>query len=80
MNQSITFIDGFDYLPDGAGIKINALVAGQIIPCFIINIESDKFASFYADYQFDIEDVLEQKLKNEQWNENGEVILSAENI
>ena len=80
MNQSVQILDGFSYNKENLAMEIKAFDCGQLVPCFIGDIDEKSADMFYQHHQFDIEESLVDLIEDEQWNENGEVWLSAVDI
>lgn len=69
MNQQIQLQDGFRL--EDEGLLIDAMVAGQVIHCYLVDIPAAHADSFYQAYQFDIEEYLTETLQDECWDEKG---------
>lgn len=60
MNQSVQILDGFQWTEQG--LKIQAMVSGFILDCLITGVEQELAEAIYTQYQFDIEEYLQQAL------------------
>ena len=77
MNQTVQILDGFSYNQEKLAMEIKAFDGGQLIPCYVADVDEKHAAMFYEHHQFDIEESLVDLIEDEQWNENGEVWISA---
>ena len=80
MNQSIQVLDGFTYIDAQQAMRMEAMSAGQLITCYISDIEKAASSAFYDSNQFDIEEALVDLIEDQGWNEQGEVWISALDI
>ncbi|MCV2886576.1 DUF1488 domain-containing protein [Aestuariibacter sp. AA17] len=80
MNQSIQIIDGFEYSDRREAIKMTAMNSGQLIHCYITGLQKQDVFAFYKEYQFDIEEILAERISEEMWDDSGEVWIDAEDI
>lgn len=76
MNQAIQIYDGFVYEHSKNAIQIDAVCGGQLITCFITDVSESEAARLYEQWQFDIEEVLIDKIEQEDWDEFGQVVVS----
>ena len=83
MNQSVLFNDQFDVNPQG--IYFNAQQQGMQIVCFIgfetlskladRAVDVKNAATIYEEYRFDIEELAEQAIDHEYYQDDGSIKL-----
>lgn len=73
----IQILDGYEYLPDRQALSIKAMVSGAMVDCIVLNVFKEDAESFYNSKQFDIEELLTQRIEDEEYNSRGEVECSA---
>lgn len=85
MNQAIIFIDNEIFQSFPRGILFPAFVNGLQINCFIsskslqqrfkCSEESEQLIAIFRQYRWQLEDEAEKLIKNDDYTENGDVIL-----
>ncbi|KXI30004.1 DUF1488 family protein [Paraglaciecola hydrolytica] len=75
MNQAIQILDGAVYKEDKQSLEIQALNSGQLIYCYINGADTKTLLSLYANHQFNIEELLETLIENEQMDNEGQIHL-----
>ena len=80
MNQAIQVLDGCTYIAVNKAIKIDVMAAGEMLVCYIYGQDEKSLISLYKIKQFEIEEIIEQKLELESVNADGEVWLTAEEV
>ncbi|MGS2720933.1 hypothetical protein [Paraglaciecola aestuariivivens] len=80
MNQAIQVLDGSEYINAKKALQIDVMVGGQIVYCYVATGEQAELESFYAFKQFEIEELIEQKLSAQQESLDGELWLTVEEI
>lgn len=80
MNQSTQVLDGYVYVSDKKALKLEVIDAGKILPCYIYGKEQQSLIELYQLCQFDIEDIIELMVSNDEVNIDGEIWLSADRI
>jgi len=80
VNQSIQVLDGFGYITAKDAIKIEVMAAGQMMACYVTGLDEENLISLYKTKQFEIEEIIEQNLKLEKFNADGEIWLTAEEV
>ena len=68
MNQAIQVIDGFTYIPSKIAIQIEVMAAGQMLLCYITGEDQQNLSTLYKARQFEIEDLIENKLAQDLVN------------
>jgi hypothetical protein len=77
MNQAIQVLDGCRYVESRKALKVELISAGQILSCYISGQSEEHLLALYDAQQFDIEDVIEQQLEEENTNMDGEICFDA---
>ena len=80
MNQSIQVLDGCTYIEAKKALKVDVMVSGQMLACYINGADKESLIAIYKAKQFEIEELLEQQYTQEQYNSDGEVWLIADDI
>jgi hypothetical protein len=80
MNQAIQVIDGFTYIPSQNAIQIEVMAAGQMLFCYIAGEDQQDLSSLYKTKQFEIEELIEDKITQDKLNEEGEIWLTTEEV
>ena len=52
MNQTVQILDGFSYDKEKLAMQIKAFDCGQLIPCYIGDIDEKNADMFYQHHQF----------------------------
>ena len=83
MNQAILFNDDVHYSSQKKALQFSAMVAGSTVTC-IINMEcfaEPQAASpldYFNQFKFDYEDIAEQLIKDERYNDEGQIIITTQ--
>lgn len=83
MNQAILFNDDAHYSSQEKALQFSAMVAGSTVIC-IINMEcftETQAASpleYFNKFKFDYEDIAEQLIKDERYNDAGQIIITTQ--
>ena len=80
MIQLIQVQDGYELSKDESSIILLAQHSGAVIKCFVHGLSKRDVDAFYQDMQFDLEELLIEKIENEQWDSNGEIHFDAEEL
>ena len=80
MNQSIQILDGYSFDAQKTALHMQALCAGMMLNCYVTGVKEAQAEAFYQDNLFELEERLTELLDEEDWNERGEVWLSASDI
>ena len=80
MNQAIQVLDGFTYISVKKAIKVEIMFSGQILACYVCGLDREGLTNLYNSKQFEIEDMIEQKLEQDKINSDGEIWLTAEDV
>lgn len=80
MNQAIQVLDGFSYTKSKKALKIEVIVAGQTLACFIIGESEESLTELYHSKQFEIEEVIEREIAQDKVNSDGEIWLTAQMV
>nr|WP_205967609.1 hypothetical protein [Paraglaciecola sp. 20A4] len=59
---------------------LQIIVSGLMMQCHINNLVVDDMALFYQHYQFDIEELINDLVENEDWDANGIIHIDAQII
>ncbi|WP_158768193.1 hypothetical protein [Paraglaciecola sp. L1A13] len=78
MNQAVQVQEG--YSQDDEMMILQVIVSGLMMQCHINNLVVDDMALFYQNYQFDIEDHINDLVENEDWDVNGIIHINAQII
>ncbi|WP_166422438.1 hypothetical protein [Paraglaciecola sp. 20A4] len=78
MNQAVQVQEG--YSQDGETMILQIIVSGLMMQCHINNLVVDDMALFYQHYQFDIEELINDLVENEDWDANGIIHIDAQII
>lgn len=79
MNQQIQIQDGFELHSNQQDLIITAYDGGMQITCVIEDVENDPQA-FYLQAQFDLEDRLVELMRDEAYDAQGILYLSARSL
>ncbi len=80
MNQAVQVLDGFSYISAKEAIKVDIMYSGQMLACYINGLSKEELTNMYKNKQFEIEDIIEQELEQDQLNSDGELWLTAEYV
>lgn len=88
MNQAILFSDDEQFLKQQQQLRFHALYQGKLIPCFIsikqlcqlaeqtnLAINEKQALTLFDQYRFDIEELAERQIYNEQITQDGHIYL-----
>lgn len=88
MNQAILFSDDEQYLATSKQLRFHAQYQGKLLPCFIStqqlcqlaqqsynNLTQQQALALFDEYRFDIEELAEKQIYNEQIDPDGQVFL-----
>jgi|TARA_R110002124_G_scaffold253095_10_gene418532 hypothetical protein len=78
VNQAVQIQDGFEVLEERMIIRL--IVSGLIMHCHISGVGVNKMAAFYQDHQFDLEELINERVEEELWDENGVIHINADSI
>lgn len=84
MNQSILFNEEFHWSEEQQGVVFSAQQMGQLIECIVslsyletlaeLQLEGGESAlKVFADFRFDLEDLAEELIEAEEFNQQGQV-------
>ncbi|WP_407331758.1 DUF1488 domain-containing protein [Enterovibrio sp. 27052020O] len=87
MNQSILFSDGQRVDADKQAVRFDAQQYGALIPCFVAIADLQKrhqdtlmtkkaILTVFSQHRFDYEDLAEEAIEAEDFNERGEIWVS----
>lgn len=80
MNQAIQVTDGYHYSTEHQALKITALDHGQLIECFVGKLSLDAADAFYQQHQFDLEEMIIERIEMHQVDDNNQVWIDANAI
>jgi len=80
MNQTIQVLDGCVFIDVKNAVKIDIMASGQVLACYISGIDKDSLVKLYNAKQFEIEEIIESKLAQEQVNADGDIWLTVEEV
>ena len=80
MNQAIQILDGTTYIAQYKSLQIEAIYQGQLLLCFLSGADKQTLLDFYASHQFDIEECLEAIIEQENFDDNGAVQLTIDQV
>ncbi|PSU68572.1 DUF1488 domain-containing protein [Photobacterium phosphoreum] len=87
MNQNILFTDIQTWHSDQQAIHFSAQQGGALINCWlplswlqqqsgqVLSMPEDVITTF-IEYRFDIEDIAEAMIENEDFNDNGDIVIN----
>ncbi|WP_299494051.1 DUF1488 family protein [uncultured Shewanella sp.] len=76
MNQSVQILDSYQWSEQG--LKIQAMVNGFLLDCFVSDVKKDEAEAIYTEYQFDLEEAITLAIK--QSDGQGDIDISFKNI
>jgi len=86
MNQSILFPDIQSWDEVSQSVNFSAQQSGALIECFVTKQKLEKFCgsvfdteqaviAVFIDYRFDLEEMAEELIEDEAFNEEGHIII-----
>ena len=86
MNQSILFPDIQSWDEVSQSVNFSAQQSGALIECFVTKQKLEKLSgseldteqavlSAFIDYRFDLEEIAEELIEDEAFNEEGHIII-----
>jgi hypothetical protein len=78
MNQAIQVLDGCTYITLKNALKVDIMASGQMLACYIGGSDKQSLIELYNAKQFEIEEIIEENLKLDKFNSDGELWLTAE--
>ena len=86
MNQSILFPDIQSWDEVSQSVNFSAQQSGALIECFVTNQKLEKLSGslieteqaaikVFTDYRFDLEEMAEELIEDEAFNEEGHIII-----
>ncbi|ELA6601403.1 TPA: DUF1488 domain-containing protein [Vibrio alginolyticus] len=86
MNQSILFPDIQSWDEVSQSVNFSAQQSGALIECFVTKQKLEKFSGslieteqaaikVFTDYRFDLEEMAEELIEDEAFNEEGHIII-----
>ena len=83
MNQAILFNDDAHYSAEQKMLRFSAIVSGSTVTCII---EMGSFTksqamdplSYFDKFKFDYEDLAEQLIEAERFNDQGQIIITTQ--
>jgi hypothetical protein len=80
MNQAIQVLDGCTYVKSKNALQVDIMASGQILACYIGGLDKESLITVYNTKQFEIEEIIEENLKLDKFNSDGELWLTAEEV
>jgi hypothetical protein len=80
MNQAIQVLDGCTYIHSNKALKVDFTSAGQMLACYIHGLDKEGLTTLYNTKQFEIEELIEEKLVQDKINLDGEIWLTAQEV
>jgi len=80
MNQAVQVLDGCTYMSAKEAIKIDIMLCGQILTCYVCGADEEGLTHLYNNKQFEIEDMIEREIEQDKLNSDGEIWLTAEDV
>jgi len=80
MNQAIQVLDGCTYIKSKNALKVVIMASGQMLACYIGGSDKESLITLYNTKQFEIEEIIEENLKLEKFNSDGELWLTVEEV
>ncbi|GAC17113.1 hypothetical protein [Paraglaciecola arctica] len=77
MNQAIQVLDGCTYIGSKNALKVDIMASGQMLVCYIGGSDKESLIKLYNTKQFEIEEIIEKNLKQDKFNSDGELWLTA---
>tara|TARA_R110000772_G_scaffold96406_22_gene195061 strand:+ start:2121 stop:2363 length:243 start_codon:yes stop_codon:yes gene_type:complete len=78
VNQAVQMQDGYRQVEETMVLQV--IVSGMMMQCHISNLAIDDMPQFYQDYQFDIEERINERVEEEEWDESGIIHIHANTI
>ena len=78
MNQAIQVLDGCTYIKSKNALKVDIMVSGQMLACYIGGADNESLIQLYNAKQFEIEEIIEENIKLDKFNSDGELWITAE--
>ncbi|TOB32979.1 DUF1488 domain-containing protein [Vibrio parahaemolyticus] len=86
MNQSILFPDIQSWDEVSQSVNFSAQQSGALIECFVTKQKLEKLSGslieteqaaikVFTDYRFDLEEMAEERIEDEAFNEEGHIII-----
>lgn len=80
MNQAIQVLDGCVYIEAKNAVKVDIMASGQMLVCYIGGFDKETLFKLYNSKQFEIEELIESKLAQDQLNSDGDLWLTVEEV
>ena len=80
MNQAIQVLDGYTYIKVKNALKLDIMSSGQMLVCYIVGSDKESLIKLYNAKQFEIEELIESKLAQDQLNSDGDLWLTVEQV
>jgi hypothetical protein len=80
MNQAIQILDGCAYIEEKNAVKVDVMSSGQMLVCYIGGLDKESLIKLYNTKQFEIEELIESKLAEDQLNSDGDLWLTVEQV
>ena len=80
MNQAIQVLDGCTFIDAKHALKVDVMFAGQILACYISGPDKESLIMLYNTKQFELEELIERELEQNQVNSDGEIWLTAKEV
>jgi hypothetical protein len=80
MNQAVQVLDGCTYVGRKEALKVDVIESGQMLACYICGLSKEGLTALYNTKQFEIEEIIEHKLEQDQLNSDGEIWLTADEV
>jgi hypothetical protein len=78
VNQAVQIQDGFEVLNEKMVIRL--IVSGLIMHCHVSGVGVSNMTAFYQDHQFELEELINERVEEELWDENGVIHINADSI
>lgn len=83
MNQAIIFNDDVQYLSNENALQFSAMVAGSTVMCIVnmgcfSELSEETPLSYFNKFKFDYEDLAEQLIEEERFNNEGQIIITTQ--
>lgn len=80
MNQAVQVIDGCKYVKSKNAVKVDVMALGQMLVCYIGGLDKDSLIKLYYAKQFEIEELIEREVEQDNLNADDELWLTAEQV